>query len=505
MSRGRAVLRRLRSILTPGSGVTDRTVTGGVWMGLNNVADRALQLGTILFLAGLLSPAAFGLYGIALVVQSALQRLSQLGLDTALIRRRESDVDRYLDTVWTVELGRGLLLGTVLYAAAPLVGSVFGEPRVVSLLRVLALTPVLDGLRNPGVVYLVKDLEFHRDAAYKLSNRVAYTLVGVGVGYATRSVWALVAAMLAAQCTSLVVSYLVHDYRPWLRFDFAAARELFEYGRWIFTSEGLMFLINEGDDAFVGWLLGSATLGIYQLSYRLSNAPTTEITHPIQQVLFPAYAKVQDDDASLRQGYYTSVRVITLLSFPAAVGIVLVGPVFVPALLGGEWLPMVVPMQVFAVYAGLRSFRSATVPLFRAIDRPDYDTKIRLLKLALLAPFVYPAASAFGATGVALVILGHTVVVAPIASYLAVRSVDGRLTTLGRILSYPAIASGAMGVVVYLVRERLVGVPSLVELPLLVLVGVITYGAAVAALEQRFGIGLAPIYRTFQDWVAGTA
>lgn len=501
MSPGRRLLRALRRRLVPDGDVVNRTVTGGVWVGLNTVADRVLQLGTILFLTQFLAPAAFGLFGIALVTQSALQRLTKLGLNTALIQHRDDDVDTYLDTVWTVELVRGLFLGVVLYLSAPFVSTFFGEPRAADMLRVFALFPVVNGLRNPGTVYFVKDLQFHRDVVYKLSGRVVYVLVGVWVGYTTGSVWALVLAMGASQVTSLVVSYLVHPYRPWLRFDRAAASELFDYGKWIFGSEMLMFLINEGDDVFVGWALGSSALGIYQLSYRLSNTPATEITHPIQRVVFPAYSKLQDDIASLRRGYFTTVRIITLVAFPASVGIVVVAPVFVASILGPAWTEMIVPMQLFAAYAAFRSFRSATVPLFRAIDRPDYDTKIRVLKLSLIVPFVYPASQAFGTSGVALVLLGHTVVVAPIASYVAIRSVDGRVSEFARILSYPVFGSTVMGVVVYLVRERVDGIPLLAEFVLLVLTGIVVYAAVMFGLERWRGIGLERIYRIFQSEV----
>lgn len=501
MAPGKRLLRALRRFLAPDEDVVNRTVTGGVWVTINNVADRILQLGTVLFLAQLLSPDAFGLFSIALVTQSALKRLTQLGLNTALIQHRDDDVDTYLDTVWTVKLARGLFLGVALYLLAPLVSSFFGEPRVTDMLRVFALFPILSGLRNPGIVYFVKELDFHMDVAYRLSRRLAYVLVGVGVGYATESVWALVLAMLASQVTGLFASYLVHSYRPWPRFDRTAASELFEYGKWIFGSEALMFLINEGDDAFVGWALGSSALGIYQLSYQLSNAPTTEITHPIQRVIFPAYSKIQDDVASLRRGYFTSVRVITLLAFPSSVGIVIIAPVFVPAVLGSAWSGMSLPMQLFAAYAALRSFRSATVPLFRAIDRPDYDTKIRVLKLALIVPFIYPASQAYGTAGVAFVIFAHALVVSPIASYVAVRSVDGDFSKFVRILAYPVFGSAVMGAAVYAVRERLVDVPPLAELAVLVLLGVAVYGGVMFLLERSLGIGLDRVYRIFQNEV----
>ena len=501
MSPGKRLLVAVHQALSSGEDLVNQTVTGGLWVGLYNVGDRLLQLGTVLFLARLLDPTAFGILGIALVTRSALRRLTKFGLNTALIQHQEDDIDAYLNTVWTVELARGVLVAATLYLSAPLVSSFFGEPRVADIIRVFALLPLIEGVVNPGVVYLVKNLEFHRDVAYNFSGRIAFVLVGVGYGYATESVWALVFATLASQTVSTVASYFVHSYRPQLQFDRGAASELFNYGKWVFGSEGLMFLINEGDDAFVGWALGSYALGVYQLAYRISNAPTTEITHPIQRVTFPAYSKVQENVTSLREGYFTTVRLITFISFPAAVGLAVVAPLFVPVVLGSGWGDVVVPMQLFAAYAALRSFRSATVPLFRAIGRPDLDTKVRLLKLALLVPAIYPAAQWFGLPGVAAAILGHALIAAPVASYIAVRSVDGDPVAFVRILSYPLFGSSVMGGVVFFARDYLVGVPAVVELFLLTVLGAVAYGVVMLWLERQLEIGLIDICSTIQSGV----
>lgn len=60
MSRGDRLIQLLRRLLRPDSDMTNRTVTGGVWVTINNQCDRTLQLATVLILAHVVGPAAFG-------------------------------------------------------------------------------------------------------------------------------------------------------------------------------------------------------------------------------------------------------------------------------------------------------------------------------------------------------------------------------------------------------------------------------------------------------------
>lgn len=178
---------------------------------------------------------------------------------------------------------------------------------------------------------------------YVLSGRLAY--VGIAVGYALVSptVWALVFGHIAGRAVKVIASYLVHGYRPRPAFERAYAVEMLTYGKWIFGSSVLSFLTNEGDDVFVGWALGAASLGIYQMGHRISNAPATEITHTISRVVFPTYAKLQDDTDALHRGYLETLKLIALVAIPATVGIVFVIPLFTRAFLGSDWTSMILP------------------------------------------------------------------------------------------------------------------------------------------------------------------
>lgn len=470
----------------------------GIWATITNILDRGLQLLMVAILARMLTPADFGLLGIALLTLSAFKRFSNIGFDQALIQKGSGNVDSYLNTYWSIEILRGLLLAGLLLLVAPLVAGFFDEPRATPILRVIALTPLLLGLRNPGIVYFRKDLEFDKQFVYTMSGSVTNFVVALAVALATQSVWALVLGYVSSDAARLLASYAIHDYRPRPGFDLEVAKDLFGFGKWITGSESVYFLINQGDDAVIGWVLSATSLGLYQVAYQFAKAPATEISQIISSVAFPAYSQLQDDIPALRTAFFRTLQVTMVISFPASVGIAVVAPTFVEAVLGPDWTPVVPVMQLIAVYGLLIALGSAYSPVWKALGRPDYMAKLGVFRLVLTALIIIPVTREFGIVGTAAAVLGvYVFPVMPIDVYLVIRSVETSLGRLLREISYPAVASLLMGGVVYWLQSTLTLPWALLELAVLVAVGAAVYGAAVAALELGLNWHLRETLRNF--------
>ena len=485
----------LKRTLTPGGGVTERTMKSGVWAALVNVSTRGIQLGKVAVLARLLSPADFGLMGIALLTLAGLEHFSRLGLDSALIQRTEENVDDYLDTAWTMKLLRGVALAVVAFALAPVAAEFFGEPRAAPVIRVIAVATVLTGLKNPGVMYLTKNLEFHRQFVLSMSGTIANAVVTIALAVEYRNVWPLIAGYLVGNVVTLAVSYRVHGYRPWPRFDYAKARDLFGYGKWLTASAILLFFLNQGDDGFVGWFLGASALGFYQMAYRFSNAPATEVTQVITSVVFPAYSRIQEDEQRLREGFFRTLQLSSTVAFPTAAGMIVVAPSFVRAFLGEQWIPVVVPMQILALWGAVRSLDSNAGPLFKSIGRPDYLTKLQFVRLGLLAVCIYPATDRWGVAGTAAAIVATSLVTNPVVDVLAVRAVDGSLRRFASTLAYPTVGSLVMGLAVLGVGSTLDGQSALVEFLLSAGTGIIVYPLVMIGMDRRYDVGI--------EWMLG--
>jgi len=398
------IKRVVNNLMEPGKTLSQRVVKGGFWVFLLRIVNRGFSLIRLVILARILSPNDFGLMGIALLTMATLDTFSQTGFQQALVQKKE-DIKSYLDSAWTVLILRGFILFAILFFIAPYAAIFFDAPEAKSIIQVIGFAVLLQAFTNIGVIYFQKELEFNKQFIYQLSGTLADFIVAISAVLILKNVWALVLGLLAGSFARFVVSYLIHPYRPHLSFDLGRAKELFGFGKWVLGSSILVFLITQGDDIFVGKLLGVAALGFYQMAYRISNMPATEITHVISQVTFPAYSKLQDNIPKLKEAYLKVLQVTAFLSFPVAGLIFVLAPDFTKIFLGEKWMPMVPAMQVLCIFGVTRSIGATMGPILYSVERPKIQTKVSSVQLITMAIIIYPLTIRWGILGTSLAIV----------------------------------------------------------------------------------------------------
>jgi len=432
--------------------------------------------------ARFLSPADFGVMGVALLVLSLLEMLATTGYNQALVQKK-ADISGYLDTAWTVSVVRGLALGVIVYLGSPVAATFFQEPRAVSVLRVMALSPVITGFVSPGLVKLNKDLHFKKLVLFEATRSFLGATVTVVLALLLRSVWSLVAAALFGGVVYSFGSYLVHPYRPGLDFRWEMARELWGFGRWILGNRILHYLFNDGDDWLVGRLLGAQALGFYQTAYRLGCAPTTEITSVFSQVALPTFSKLQDDISKSRRAYLRILQVVMFASTPVALGILLVARDSVTVFLGQDWLPMVVSLQILVCWGWLRSFRATTGPILLAQGRPDLVLKFTVFKVAVLAALIVPLSRRWGIAGTSWAVVIAAFFETPLLLHSLHNALGLKYLDVVRRLIRPFLAGVPMSLVI-LAEQGMFPVGGL-RLGITVLSGTFVYLSIIYVLDRK--------------------
>lgn len=157
-----SVIRKLSNFAFAEDGsIKAKVLRSGIWVGASKVFLTLLSLVRSVVLARLLSPDAFGLMGLAGIAIRAIETFTRPGISQALIQRQD-DFDNARDTAFTLLLLRGFLLALLVAALAPFISSYYENETLESMLEVLAIVFIIDGLTNINTINKMKELNFRR-------------------------------------------------------------------------------------------------------------------------------------------------------------------------------------------------------------------------------------------------------------------------------------------------------------------------------------------------------
>ena len=292
-----------------------KSIKGGFWVFSIRAITRIFTIVKLIILARLLAPKDFGTMGIALLTLSILDVFSKTGFNEKLIQEKD-DIVHDLDTAWSVLLIRGVILSTIIFFIAVPVAAFFKNPEAVKVIRLLAISPLLIGAVNIGIVYFQRELLFQKQFIYDVSGSLADFAVAVIAAIILRNVIALVLGAIVGNAVRFVVSFIISSYRPKFKIDIRVFKKMYKFGKWVFGSGILIFITTQGDDIFVGKFLGTISLGFYQMAYKVSNMASTEIVNVISKVTFPVYSRLQDNRERMKKTYLKVLQFTAFLAIP---------------------------------------------------------------------------------------------------------------------------------------------------------------------------------------------
>lgn len=473
-----------------GNSWSQRVAHAGTWSFAGYFAEQFPVFGRVFVVAVLLSPRDFGLYNMAMLTFIALDALSRMGFEQALIQKKE-DIRPYLEVAWTARCVRGLILALVTFLIAPWVSAFFKEPNALSFVRAIGLSFVLQGFVNIGVVTFQKNLEFHKEFAYRVSGACMDLVVTVTAAFYFRSAWALVLGYVTADLTRLLVSYWIHPFRPKFRFNIGKLREMFRYGIWIFLFGIAVYIGDSGAGVVIGRMLGATALGYFQLAHRITGLAIRQLSITIHTVAFPAYSELQDSEDRLREAYRRIAGFSAAVAIPAALGIFCMGHDFTRIFLGDEWMPMVPVLLILSISSLMVSILWTGRPLFMGRGRPETAFYMQLAMSATLSIFVYPFSLRWGIEGAASAML-LSGVAAMSVWYLNIRPQMGIGGKALMLIFFPPLAASllmACGLAVL----RLITIPLISGHPVwnilwfmgMILTGIAIYAGAFLFLQRR--------------------
>jgi O-antigen/teichoic acid export membrane protein len=369
------------------------------WTFISTALNKLGTVGIGIVLARMLGPHAFGTYAVAWVALLAMLSLNDLSVSMAIVRW-PGDPAEIAPTVTTIATAGSVAMYVVCFIGAPAYASAMGAPAAADVVRVLALSVVLDGLVCTPVGLL--DRSFRQDRRMIadqvngwLGALVSIALAWVGLGPMSLAIGRITGAVAAA------VLYITFSPEP-LRFGFnrSKARALLRYGTPLAGSTVVVFAVTNVDQLVVGRVLGATALGFYVLALNLATWPVTMFSMPVRNVAPAAFARLQHDHEAMRTAFLSAAGLLCAVALPICL---VIGGAATPLIMfayGARWLPASRVLLWLSLLAALTIFFQLAYDYFVVLARTRVVFTVQLGWLVALVPALIVGARLDGIVGV---------------------------------------------------------------------------------------------------------
>lgn len=412
-----------------------------MWMTSLTLVERTIATVSTLILVRLLSPEDFGIVAMAMVIVQGLELLTAFGFDIVLIQNQQAE-RRHYDSAWTLKVGFGTISAALLVAVIPLAVEFYNSELLAPVLSMLAIGFFVRSFENIAIVDFRKYMQFHKDVYLRLAVKITGFVVTIPAAFILQSYWALVIGVLVTNIATVVYSYVAAPYMP--RFSVSATREIFRFSSWLILNNFLAFLRTKIPDLVIGRVLGSSSLGAYTVSLEVSTVATSGIGAAINRAIFPGYAQISRDLASLVSTIADITAAMAIIAVPIGLGVVVTAELFVPILLGPDWLGTIPVIHWLAIYGAIGACTSHWMYVYNALAKPHLVTQISLFQLIVVASLLYWLIPRSGIEGAAASLTLAAAATVPLMMLLLHRETGLSPWSILRVVARPIIAGTVM-------------------------------------------------------------
>lgn len=373
---------------------SDRVRVGTIWIVLAFGGGQILRLASNIALAALLFEEVFALMAIVTAVMMGLAMFSDIGLKPSVVQNPRGDDPVFLQTAWTLQVIRGLLLFVGAAILAWPMAHIYGanDPmawELVWLIPLVALGAIADGFLSSRMLLAARRMDIASVTKLEIIVQVCTVGLMVALAWYMRSVYALAFAGLAGSVLRLWLSYAMLPGAPdRFRLDKDSFMAILGFGKWIFLSTLISFLAIQIDRMLLAAIFPLAEVGVYSIATSLA-LMVTVLNGAIQSsIVFPWYSRMLDQGVQLQHAFrQTRIPLMLAVTFFATLLVTGASTFFELAYdhryaKAGDFLP------VLAVGVWLSSLSGIYGSAFLAMGRSRWIAAVSAVKVSTFLLFL---------------------------------------------------------------------------------------------------------------------
>ena len=397
-------------------GYAQTALRGISWIWALRFLTRGFSFLRIAIIARVLTPSLFGLYGIAALVLSLVEVFTESGINILIIQGNEN-LKKIVSTAWVVSIARGIIISLIVVLSMPLVTYFFNAPKVSHLILLVSIVPLLRGFINPSIIRFQKELEFKKEFYFRGFLFALESILAIVFVYILADPAGIIYGLIAGAAVEILLSFLLVRPTPAFSIDRKQVGMILSRGKWLTAGGVFNYLYHNADDAIIGRVLGTASLGIYDMAYRLSMLPITEVGETVSKVILPVYSKISGDRQRLKRAFLKTMLGVSVFTIPIGLVFFMFANPIILIVLGPKWIDAVPVFQVLAIFGIIRTMLSPIFSLFLSVKKQEYNTFVTFVSFIVMIATIIPFINRFGLIGAGFSVVLGSVLAFPLALF----------------------------------------------------------------------------------------
>ena len=360
----------------------EKAVKGGLYLTAVNIFSQLLTTVLNVILARLLAPEDFGLMALIVTYLGFIALLTKVGFGSAIIQKKKPSADQ-ISTLYWINLIFGFLTLILIILGAPWFAKFYEAPRLGQIMWIAGLSVVITPLYMIHYKLMEKDLKFGLLSKANVISSICGAVAAAVSAYYGFGVLALIVQALLGKIVKGIIILNSSSWRPRLVFKLKEVREMFAFSLKYKLSQSLLYVDRNIDYLILGKYFASTILGYYSFAYTVMYTPVKRISSIFNDVMFPTLSAVQDNPEKVVKGYFSSVELVALVSFPLMTIISIHTELILNSFFGSKWDAAIPIVKILCFAGAVQSVSQLSSVVFNSLGRPMVDFYFGLIRNSL--------------------------------------------------------------------------------------------------------------------------
>lgn len=310
-------------------------LTGLIWTLVEKAGNIIFQFITLIWLARLLDPHDFGLYGIIFIFIAISEMLVDSGLGGAIMRKKDiAEID--YSTLFLFNLVMSIILYLVLFFSSDCISHFFNQPIISKLIRISSIAIIICALNIVQGIKLNKNFKFKTISVITLISCFFASFFSILIAYLGYGVWSLVALHILQILFSSLGYMFVNRYMPSFMFCLKSFKEQFSFGIFLLLSNLTKTISHNIYASIIGKTFSVSDTGYYIQANKISSVFLNVSVGIIDRTIFPVLSQINNCMEQKRIIVNVS-RYASMIVFPIMLLISLLSKPLVILFIGEKW------------------------------------------------------------------------------------------------------------------------------------------------------------------------